>query len=273
MARKINRLQINAGAASNNDILVVDGNDLVYKNLANIYAGISPNSNVEGNIRFTGSVTANTFSSSGFGVPTLTSATNINLNANGYNGGAVVIQNSALRLRTYTNGTRATLTPSSGDVIYNSNTNATQVYNGSSWGNVLVDSYWAGRPAFRVVGAGGSLVTPNTLTSTNWTVDYNQGGYLSNTTGYFTAPIAGLYSIHAVVRTFTNSSPGISQIIVYKNNTIALFMIEFGANTTMNHTGGSTIAYLAAGDNIKLAVTQGTISFDGNDNFSAAYIG
>ena len=50
-------------------------------------------------------------------------------------------------------------------------------------------------------------------------------------------------------------------------------MIEFGANTSMYHVGGSTIAYLAAGDNIKLTATQGTISFDGNDSFSAAYIG
>ena len=133
MARKISRLQINAGAASNNDILVVEGNDLVYKNLANIYAGISPNSNVEGNIRFTGSVTANSFASSGVGVPTLTSATNINLNANGYNGGAVVIQNSALRLRSYSTLNLANLTASSGDVIYNSNTATVQYYNGSSW--------------------------------------------------------------------------------------------------------------------------------------------
>jgi hypothetical protein len=136
MARKINRLQINAGAASNNDILVVEGNDLVYKNLANIYAGISPNSNVEGNIRFTGSVTANTFVSAGFGVPTLTSATNINLNANGYNGGAVVVQNSALRLRSYSTLNLTSLTSTSGDVIYNSNTATVQYYNGSSWANI-----------------------------------------------------------------------------------------------------------------------------------------
>lgn len=136
MARKISRLQINAGAASNNDILVVEGNDLVYKNLANIYAGISPNSNVEGNIRFTGSVTANTFSSSGVGVPTLTSATNINLNANGYNGGAVVIQNSALRLRSYSTINLTSLTPATGDVIYNSNTLTVQYYNGSSWASI-----------------------------------------------------------------------------------------------------------------------------------------
>ena len=136
MARKISRLQINAGAASNNDILVVEGNDLVYKNLANIYAGISPNSNVEGNIRFTGLVTANSFVSSGVGVPTLTSATNINLNANGYNGGAVVIQNSALRLRSYFTLNLANLTASSGDVIYNSNTLTVQYYNGSSWATI-----------------------------------------------------------------------------------------------------------------------------------------
>jgi hypothetical protein len=153
MARKINRLQINAGAASNNDILVVEGNDLVYKNLANIYAGISPNSNVEGNIRFTGSVTANTFVSAGFGVPTLTSATNINLNANGYNGGAVVVQNSALRLRSYSTLNLTNLTSTSGDVIYNSNTATVQYYNGSSWANIGVGASAESISPFLLMGA------------------------------------------------------------------------------------------------------------------------
>jgi Fe-S cluster assembly ATPase SufC len=50
-------------------------------------------------------------------------------------------------------------------------------------------------------------------------------------------------------------------------------MVEWGPNTSMNHVGGSTISKLAVGDTLYVEVTAGTISFDGNDNFSVAYIG
>ena len=138
MARRISRLQIETSAASNNDILVVEGGDFVFRNLANVNAGISPNSNVEGNIRFTGSVTANSFASTGFGVPTVSSATSINLNANGANGGAVVIQNSALRLRNYSTSNLSSLTAVEGDLVYNNTTKTLQFYNGMNWANVDV---------------------------------------------------------------------------------------------------------------------------------------
>ena len=138
MPRRISRLQIETGAASNNDILVVEAGNFVFKNLANVYAGISPNSNVEGNIRFTGSVTANSFASTGFGVPTVSSATSINLNANGANGGAVVIQNSALRLRNYSTSNLSSLTAVEGDLVYNNTTKTLQFYNGTNWANVGV---------------------------------------------------------------------------------------------------------------------------------------
>lgn len=136
MPRRISRLQIETGAASNNDILVVESGNFVFKNLANVYAGISPNSNVEGNIRFTGSVTANSFASAGTGTPTVSSATSINLSANGANGGAVVVQNSALRLRSYSTANLSSLTPSIGDVVYNTTVNTIQVYNGTAWANI-----------------------------------------------------------------------------------------------------------------------------------------
>jgi hypothetical protein len=138
MARRISRLQIETSAASNNDILVVEGGDFVFRNLANVNAGISPNSNVEGNIRFTGSVTANSFASTGFGVPTVSSATSINLDANGANGGAVVIQNSALRLRNYSTSNLSSLTAVEGDLVYNNTTKTLQFYNGMNWANVDV---------------------------------------------------------------------------------------------------------------------------------------
>jgi hypothetical protein len=108
------------------------------------------------------------------------------------------------------------------------------------------------------------------------TIDYNQGGW-DNTTGTFTAPIAGLYQVNLVCRTNSNSGSA-AQIVVFKNNTggasgTAQVMIEWASNTSMNHTGGSTISKLAVGDTLKAVVSVGTITFDANDNFSVAYIG
>jgi hypothetical protein len=133
------------------------------------------------------------------------------------------------------------------------------------------------RPAFRVKGAGGATAAITTLSGSMTIVDYNQGGW-DNTTGTFTAPIAGLYQVNFVCRTNSNSSAQSVQVIVYKNYTglgtgIAQVMVEWAANTTANHMGGSTISKLAVGDTLKALVTVGTASFDENDNFSVAYIG
>lgn len=136
------------------------------------------------------------------------------------------------------------------------------------------------RPAFRVTGAGGATTATTVLSGSMTNIDFNQGGW-DNTTGTFTAPVAGLYQVNLVCRTSSNSSAQPVQAIVYKNNTTtspgpdgtALIMIEWAANTTANHMGGSTICKLAVGDTLKAIITVGTASFDGNDNFSVAYIG
>ena len=49
--------------------------------------------------------------------------------------------------------------------------------------------------------------------------------------------------------------------------------LEWAANTSVNHIGGSTIAKLAVGDTLVLKVTNGNIIFDTNDNWCVAYIG
>jgi hypothetical protein len=134
------------------------------------------------------------------------------------------------------------------------------------------------RPAFRVIGNGGSITATTTLTSSHWTLDYQQGSALNTTTGIFTAPIAGLYQVNLVMRTNSNTSGTISQAIVRKTAAsggavTSQAMLEFAANTTMNHTGVSTIVKMALNDTLKVDVTAGTLSFDGNDNWSVAYIG
>ena len=135
------------------------------------------------------------------------------------------------------------------------------------------------RPAFRVNGAGGPTSATTILSGSMTIVDYNQGNAWNNSNGTFTAPIAGLYQVNLVARCYSNSG-STAQIIVYKNNTTLLpnngteqVMLEWAANTTANHIGGSTISKLVVGDTLKVVVTVGTISFDVNDNFSVAYIG
>ena len=134
------------------------------------------------------------------------------------------------------------------------------------------------RPGVRVTGAGGGKVAVTALSGSYLNVDWQQSNAWDNSTGTFTAPIAGLYQVNVVVRTNSNSLGTASQLIVYKNNTggttgTPQIMIEFHQNTTMNHTGGSTISYLDVNDTLKMVVALGEISFDSNDNFSVAYIG
>ena len=147
---------------------------------------------------------------------------------------------------------------------------------GNTTSNGIGAGYAPNRPAFRVSGNGGSISATTTVAGGYMVVDYNQGSYLNTTTGIFTAPVAGLYQVNIVVRTQSNNNSGINQIIIKKTSgvtTITAIMVEFGPNTSMNHTGGSTIIKMAAGDTLKFDVTAGTISFDGNDNWSVAYIG
>ena len=82
---------------------------------------------------FQGNITANTFATSGTGVPTLNSATSIRLNANSAVGGAVIIQNSPLRIRGYSEADIANIIASTGDMVFNTSNSKLMIYNGSDW--------------------------------------------------------------------------------------------------------------------------------------------
>lgn len=128
------------------------------------------------------------------------------------------------------------------------------------------------RPAFRVVGnASTDRVAVTTLSGSIVTVDYNEGNYYDNTNGLFTAPLSGLYHVYFNGRVGSANSQ--MQVIVQKNTTIPQLMWEAPGIVASTHFGVSGVVKLAANDTLRATVTVGSVQFDGNDSWGAAYIG
>jgi hypothetical protein len=136
-------------------------------------------------------------------------------------------------------------------------------------------------PAFRVNGGGASAtdIAPGTLTNVNFVVDYNQGDHLNTSTGIFTAPQAGIYSVFFNAKISTSTSET-SQVSVFKNGSTSVCFWEVVSTSTdvytsikLSHMGVSAHTMLAQGDTLQANVVSGSIDFDVNGNWGVALIG
>jgi hypothetical protein len=163
----------------------------------------------------------------------------------------------------------------SGSLNVSGSTNLTGSLNIS--GSITINSgsiAMPNRPAFRVVGtASTDRVAQTTLSGSYLSIDYNEGNHYNNSTGIFTAPLTGLYNVYYNGR--CGSVNAQQQVIIYKNGATgtAQLMWEAPGNTGVAHFGVSGVFKLVAGDTLEAKVAVGSIQFDGNDTWGAAYIG
>lgn len=107
-----------------------DSSGITFVPVVNFNSDVAVENNLNVTNRINASdLVANTLTLSPSGVPGMTSATNITLSA----GNAVVISNSVLRLKSFTTSERNALSPSSGDIFFNSTSDNISFYQGTEW--------------------------------------------------------------------------------------------------------------------------------------------
>jgi len=143
--------------------------------------------------------------------------------------------------------------------------------------NITDLTYNTARPAFRIYGSNvnnsHNYSSNLNLKGISIIVDYDQSNCFNQTTGYFTAPITGLYQVSINVSAFS----GLSQVAVLRNNSYTPGNIfgfwEAVTIGQITHYGETTMAKLYQGDQLSANILTGNITFDEADNWSVTFIG
>ena len=110
--------------------------------------------------------------------------------------------------------------------------------------------------SFDVKYSGSAILAGNTIIFGS--VAHNVGSHYDNTTGVFTAPVAGKYLFNVVVITDASTAAGLKYCSLRKNGAIYAFVYAYQNATAQNHPAvGSFIIDLAASDTIYVRTDAG----------------
>ncbi|WP_334146227.1 tail fiber domain-containing protein [Hyphomicrobium sp.] len=158
----------------------------------------------------------------------------------------------------------AIASPATGLVVYNTDSDALNYYDGDSWEAVGTGA--AGSPSvyFHVKGeankGGGTLKSFPTVVS-------NEGGAYNNTTGVFTAPKTGVYFFNASVL-----PTGASTINLYLRKNGASLQSSYAHTGEFEQLQVSSIAHMSAGDTVDVVVSGAGLHTNSWDSFYGSII-
>jgi hypothetical protein len=190
----------------------------------------------------------------------------------------MVFASSAARTTAFT---AASLSPSEGMVSYLQDTNEVQVYNGSSWvqmvnataESVSVDSTGRMlRPSMPVACTyrTSSLATGNFI---SWSGSFINVGSMWNGSTRFTVPIAGRYGF--AVQLMSDNQTGAVYVDLYKNNGRVDFIRAYGYNSTgTSHKNVKfhVIVSAAANDYFEFRLDGGNAMYGDGAGYSNALV-